>query len=83
MDLTWVTGAVVVAALIVAMLAVATYGILDVARLYRGEGLPKPPTASNFVMRWWIARPLIPFLLGLTVGIFAAHFGWYQLKPCP
>lgn len=81
--LDWVSGAVVVAALCGGIIALATLGILDVARLYRTGEYPRPPTASKFVMIWILRRPVVPFLAGLIIGILAAHFGWYQCPGCP
>lgn len=78
MRLDYVTGAVVVFGMCLAILGLLTYGILDVARQYRGES-PKPPTASRWLMDFFHRHPIAAFLAGLIAGILAGHWMWPQV----
>lgn len=80
-NLEWVAGAVVVSALILGIIAVASLGVWDLLRQYKGISLSV--TASTWLARFFVRHPLAAFCSGLTIGILAGHFMWGQIvKVC-
>jgi hypothetical protein len=77
--LEWVTGAVVVSSLLVALVVPITWGILDVVRQYRTGEMPKPPTASNWIGRFAVRHPWAIALLFQGVGVLLGHLLWPQV----